>query len=444
MDNLLIELVELKEESTILERTEETQFSQSIQTLSPRSNPAPQEFPVENESNEHQEDSNDSSSSEEPTLSTQDNNVLRSENSVKSEKQTASNNDAYIAKLLEKLIKERDRLVELGILMGQGETSSKKQIALPPSNKSNQENMDPCEEVTSQKSSRRKTGAIEYRAPIACPKPEEKEIIEDEETKQLKAKQAAQARLKNYNLEELLHISRKEASFGLNLPGQIIEETLEIVNKSNENLVVEIIIDCLNEELQDTDEYVYSIRRSHAYDYNDKHYLIMAPFSSASFRLALKVPSVKVNGDIRGHARVTVQGVNGKHVIEMASGVSIPKVFCPRELYYKPLKTNIIKVAIKQGKKLESKIPLKNMSDVQITLDLEFHKSKIIGNSKFDCFIYPTSVTIPPGGMTIVTLMLKYVGGGIKDNKDLLKRVLIGKARESALTYSFLLWIETY
>jgi hypothetical protein len=444
MDNLLFELVELKEESTILERNEETQFSQNIQTFSPRSNPAPQESPVESESNEHQDKTNDSSSSEEPTLSTHDNNVQRSENPIKSEKQTASNNDAYITKLLEKLIKERDRLVELGVLMGQGESGSKKQLASPKSIKGNQENMDPSEEVTSQKSSRRKTGAIEYRAPITANKPEEKDIIEDEETKQLKAKQAAQARLRNFSLDELLHISRKEASFGTNLPGQIIEESLEVVNKSNENLVVEIIIDCLNEELQDTDEYVYSIRRSHAYDYNDKHYLIMAPFSSASFRLALKVPSVKVNGDIRGQARITVQSVNGKHVIEMFSGVSIPKVFCPRELYYKPLKTNIIKVAIKQGKKLESKIPLKNMSDVQITLDLEFHKSKAIGNSKFDCFIYPTSVTIPPGGMTIVTLMLKYVGGGIKDNKDLLKRVLIGKARESALTYSFLLWIETY
>jgi hypothetical protein len=328
--------------------------------------------------------------------------------------------------------------------MGQNEAPSRRHSALPQSNKCNQENMDPSEEVTSHKSSKRKSGLSEYRAPIASIKPEEKEIIEDEETKQLKAKQAAQARLRNFKLEELLHISRKEANFGINLPGQIIEEALEIVNKSNENLVVEIIIDCLNEELQDTDEYVYSIRRSHAYDYNDKHYLIMAPFSSASFRLALKVPAVKVDGDIRGQTRITVQGVNGRHVVQMSSGTIVPKIFCPRELFYKPLQSNIIKLAIKQGKKLESKIPLKNLSDVSVTLDLEFHKSKAIANSKFDCFIYPTSVTIPAGGMTIVTVMLKYVGGGIKDSKDLLKRVLIGKARESSLTYSFLLWIETY
>jgi len=442
MDNLL---VELKQESTILEREDGSQCSETIQSFSPRSNPIPEDPSTEDDSAEHQYESNDSSqSSEEPTLSTQDNNIQRPEDIIISEKQPASNNDAYIAELLEKLIKERDRLVELGILMGQNEGSSKKLPALPSSNKSNQENMDPCEEVTSQKSSKRKSGVTEYRAPIAQIKPEEQEPVEDEETKQLKAKQAALARLKNFKLEELVQINRKEANFGVNLPGQIIEESMEIVNRSNENLVVEIIIDCLNEELQDTDEYVYSIRRSHAYDYNDKHYLIMAPFSSASFRLALKVPGIKVDGDIRGQARITIQGVNGKHVVEMSSGVSIPKVFCPRELYYKPLKTNIIKLAIKQGKKLESKIPLKNLSDVQVTLDLEFHKSKAIANSKFDCFIYPTSVTIPAGGMTIVTVMLKYVGGGIKDSKDLLKRVLIGKARESALTYSFMLWIETY
>jgi hypothetical protein len=227
------------------------------------------------------------------------------------------------------------------------------------------------------------------------------------------------------------------------LPGQIVEEALEIVNRSNENLVVEILIDCLNEELQDTDEYVYSIRRSHAYDYNDKHYLIMSPYSSASFRLALKVPSLKLTDDIRGQARISIQGVPSKISLMMNSGITIPRVFCPRELYYKPLKTNIVKVAIKQGKKLETKIPLKNTGDVALTLDLEFHKSKETMGSKFDLYVYPTSVTIPPGGLSIVTLMLKSTGG-YKDTKELLKRVLIGKARDSALTYSFFLWIETY
>ena len=115
-----------------------------------------------------------------------------------------------------------------------------------------------------------------------------------------------QNRIKGMKFEDLVHVSRKEANFGTNMPGQIVEEALEVVNKSGENLVVEILIDCLNEELQDTDEYVYSIRRSHAYDYNDKHYLIMAPYSSASFRLALKVPAIKSIDDIRGETKVMI------------------------------------------------------------------------------------------------------------------------------------------
>mmetsp|Transcript_25709 Transcript_25709/g.22723 ORF Transcript_25709/g.22723 Transcript_25709/m.22723 type:complete len:249 (-) Transcript_25709:82-828(-) len=247
------------------------------------------------------------------------------------------------------------------------------------------------------------------------------------------------------DLKDLIHISKKSVNFGANLPGQISEEPFEIVNKSNENLVVEILIDCINEELQDTDEYVYSIRRSHAYDYNDKHYLIMAPYSSASFRLALKVPGMKFKEQIRGEAKVAIQGLDGNFVIPMSSCVTIPKVFCPRELYNKKYDCNIIKLAMKQGKKLENKVPFKNTGSVPLTIDFEFHKPPTKFNSKFECFIYPTAITVPPGGIAVANVMLKYVGGANpKDTKDLLKRVLIGKVRDSAITYSFYLWIETY
>jgi len=447
MDNLLLEL---KQESTILDRNEEGKYAQCPEPLSPISDSSQAETETDSSATEdNQQEQETRSSSEDSTLSAQDSNIPLQENTSKGEKQSQGNsNDAYIAKLLEKLIKERDRLVELGILMSQNDPSSKRFSSLVAPNKSNQENMDPAEEGSSYKSSKKRaTGYNEQRISVNNGNRllEEREIVEeDEEARQIKLKQAAQARLRNMRIEDLLHISRKEANFGTNLPGQIVEEALEIVNKSGENLVVEILIDCLNEELQDTDEYVYSIRRSNAYDYNDKHYLIMAPFSSASFRLALKVPSIRINDDIKGQARISIQGAQGRQIISMISGVVIPKVFCPRELFYKPLKSNIIKLAIKQGKKLESKIPLKNLGDVQITLDFDFHKSKESSNNKFDCFVYPTSVTIPAGGMAIVTVMLKYIGGGSKDNKDLLKKVLIGRARDSALIYSFLLWIETY
>lgn len=449
MDNLL---VELKQESTILLPNEESKYDQSPELLSPIEEPSP--IGSESDSNTTEDDQAEegsSSSSEESTLSTHDHNVLPQENTPVAEKQPQGNsNDAYIAKLLEKLIKERDRLVELGVLMSQNDASGKRLSALLPPNKSNQENLDPTEEVSSQKSSKRRILSSIHEQRISVnngnKQTEEREVVEeDEDSKQMKMKQATQARLKNFKLEDLLHISRKEANFGTNLPGQIVEEPLEIVNKSNENLVVEILIDCLNEELQDTDEYVYSIRRSNAYDYNDKHYLIMAPMSSASFRLALKVPSVKNIDEIRGQVRISVQGVPGRSTIKMSSTTVIPKIFCPRELFHNGLKANIIKIAIKQGKKLESKIPLKNSGDVQITLDFDFHKAKGANtNNKFDCFVYPTSVTIPPGGMTIATIMLKYLGGGLKDNKETLKKILVGRARDSALTYSFLLWIETY
>lgn len=129
----------------------------------------------------------------------------------------------------------------------------------------------------------------------------------------------------------------------------------------------------------------------------------------------------------------------------MVSCVSIPKVFCPRELYNKNFGRNIIKLAMKQGKKLENKVPFKNTGSVPLTIDFEFHKPAEKFNSKFDCFIYPTAITIPAGGLAVANVMLKFVGGpNAKDTKDLLKRVLIGKVRDSAVIYTFYLYIETY
>ena len=252
--------------------------------------------------------------------------------------------------------------------------------------------------------------------------------------------------------QDILDISRTYVNFAQNLPGQISEETLEIVNRSNENIVVQIIVDCHNTELQDTDEYVYSIRRTHLYDYNDKHLLLMSPFSTAAFKLALKVPNRRLKESVKGTATFTIQGLSKSTKVPLDAAVIIPKLNSPKELYHIAFKCNVITLALKSGKKQENKIPIKNNSKIAVTLDLDFFKPKPVDNEvinePFDCFCFPAAVSIPANGMGIVGILIKpknlMVTAENEKKHRLVKKVLLGKCRESSLIYSFVLLIESH
>jgi len=255
----------------------------------------------------------------------------------------------------------------------------------------------------------------------------------------------------DYSIEDVLQISRRDISYGLRFPGQIVEESLDIVNKSNQDFVVQIIVTCLNEELDDTEEYVYSVRRSHLYDYNDKHYLIMAPRSCASFKFTLKIPNLRLNGVIIGQVKISVQGMSGAYTLDLSASVCVPKIFCPKELHFKGLNYNVIKLAVKEGKKQDMKIPIRNSGDIPITLELEFYEPKDQGTSErppFDCLVHPNVITIAPNNSTLTTIMVK-PWKLLTPLKDIAKtrgsrKILTGRVRDSALVYSFVFWVEVY
>lgn len=48
----------------------------------------------------------------------------------------------------------------------------------------------------------------------------------------------------------------------------------------------------MNKELDDHDEYVYSVRKTTGYDYNERYLIKINPFEEAVFKIALKVPNL--------------------------------------------------------------------------------------------------------------------------------------------------------
>jgi len=347
--------------------------------------------------------------------------------------------DSYINKLLEKLKVERQKITE----MESARASLKSMVAATDKERhQEQENLEPVE---APKESTEATTKAAVSSPSQKATPRETGRV-GEKGKKAILNSIDPFKNQKLSLNEILNISTQKMNFGVGMPGKIVEETLDITNKTNEDIVVQIFVDCLNAEFKDSEEYIYSIRRSHLYDYNDKHYLIMSPYSAASFKITLKVPNVRCESKILGEVKIAVRGAKGMSKVALTSSVTVPKVICPKELFHNDQQCNIIKLAIKQGKKQESKFPLKNLSNVPVSLDLNFYTPKNVEeDTNFQCLINPGVVNIPPNGTVFVNIALKNTKalGRLPENElRTLKKVLVGSARNSALMYTFLLEID--
>jgi len=261
--------------------------------------------------------------------------------------------DSYINGLLEKLKVERQRISEM-----EAARSSIKSLAAAneKERQKEQENVEPVSEKKEQVVVQETTGKTSSSSPTNSIRNERVSAREVgkavEKGKKITITSLDAFKSSKLSLNEIVSISTQRINFGVGMPGKIVEESLDITNKTNEDIVVQIFVDCLNPEFKESEEYIYSIRRSHLYDYNDKHYLIMSPYSSASFRITLKIPNVKQEIDILGDVKIGVRGVKGVNKIGLSSRVIVPRVICPKELFSTDIKCNIIKLAIKQGKKI--------------------------------------------------------------------------------------------
>jgi len=339
----------------------------------------------------------------------------------------------YVNKVLEKLLQQKDSIAKLDSIL---DKKSLKSTQVEELIRELDENAN--ESVSTEGSDDSDDGSKENFSPVVSPKLEAS-------PERVSASSPSQKVAPKFRLEDVLEISKKTINFGTRFPGQIVEEQLDIVNRSKHDFVVQIFVNCLNEELDNSDEYVFSVRRTHLYDYNDKHYLIMAPYSSASFKFALKVPNMKIVGNIQGEVKVGIQGQDDFHHIDLQGSVTIPKVFCPKELTCRGLDYKVVKLAIKEGKKQEMKIPLRNNGDVPVTLELEFYEPQDVQKKdKFDVMVHPNVITINPNSTAIANILVKPHKGATGLKEKPFRKILTARVRDSALVYSIVFWIEFY
>jgi len=245
----------------------------------------------------------------------------------------------------------------------------------------------------------------------------------------------------NYTIQDLIYVSTTNIDFENILPGQVFESTLEIVNKTNKSIVVQILVECENPDFRNTKQYVYSIRRSHLFEFNDKHCLMMKPRSSASFNVTLKAPEVSKPCKIGGRIDISIQSIPGKLGVRLESALVLPKLVCPKSLYHTALKCNIVNFAVNKEGKSEFKLPLLFEGNSPASVEFTFynHKNEEDVRKDFSCCVYPEVMTISQDETSMINLITKR-----KDNAQskYVKKILLARIIDTSLIYSFLLTFQ--
>lgn len=249
----------------------------------------------------------------------------------------------------------------------------------------------------------------------------------------------------NTEIRHLLKVTKTNIKYGNVLPGYIMEDDLEIHNLSSHNLSFRVNVICHNSELDDHDEYIYSIRKLNVYDYNEKISGIIPPNNTLKYKIALKVPNLKNICTLKGSVIIGVQGIESTINIPITSFVEIPEIFCPKEIFDRENICSVIKFALKKGKKQDCKIPFKNNSEMNLTLEFEFLEPENKKNG-YDLINYPNIINIAANGIGILNVILKPIlNSPQNENTDnQIRRILLGKIKNSSMIYYFPLSIEIY
>ncbi len=84
-------------------------------------------------------------------------------------------------------------------------------------------------------------------------------------------------------------IKTRNIDFGNLYPGMICEDEIDIIPKTSETLIVQLLVLCNNKEYESLDEYVYSARKTTGYEYNEKIIIALSGRNPITLKIAIKV-----------------------------------------------------------------------------------------------------------------------------------------------------------
>ena len=124
-------------------------------------------------------------------------------------------------------------------------------------------------------------------------------------------------------VNDILVVNRLSLVFGASFPGEVVEEPIEVINKSAMDITYKVHVICEDSDLEQLDEYVFSMRKTGGYDYNDKYMIMQSSGVKSCYRIALKVPNFKEPRQIRGKLIFFSDDFRGKLVIPICCRVDL-------------------------------------------------------------------------------------------------------------------------
>ena len=256
---------------------------------------------------------------------------------------------------------------------------------------------------------------------------------------------SAKSILKKPTINDYLEVSKSFVNFGEAMPGQVLEESIQVMNKSAKRILVQIDINCLNSELVGSEEYIYAIRRSRSQEYNDQHFISMSGYSHARFKLAVKTPGLKLSESIKGEVIFSIDKIADTASLTLKTTSLLPKLISPKQLFHNGLQCNVIKLAMKRSKKLDAKVPIKNLGDVPLVLEISMFTSKEREeNDGYRSYSHPPTLVLAGDSTGFVTVMLKppFSKQLASPKCTTIKRILVAKCKDASIMYSFVLLIN--
>lgn len=247
--------------------------------------------------------------------------------------------------------------------------------------------------------------------------------------------------LSEMNIQDVLKVNCTQVDFGDVLPGQIIEETIIILNNMNKTKVpFKVKVNCLSEEFEELDEYVYSMRRptpNEVFNYNDTFLIILAQKAISYYKLAIKVPNICEEKKILGNIEINSEATKESNiVVPITANVVLPKIKCEKMMRIKSLKMSVIKLFMKNPIRQDFRIALKNCASSGVFVEFGILKNDRLVDF-IDCNFYPAQVNLQPhvANNFVMSVKTKHTDQDIM-NKDI-HFVLIVKVRNSSAIFSF-------
>lgn len=242
-------------------------------------------------------------------------------------------------------------------------------------------------------------------------------------------------------ISDVLKVNCQTVDFGDVMPGQIIEETIIILNNMSKTKVpFKVKVNCLSEEFEDLDEYVYSMRRptpNEVFNYNDTFLIILAQKAISYYKLAIKVPNVQDDTKVLGNIEITSEETKDSIIeVPIVANVVMPKLKCEKMMRIKSLDMSVVKLFMKNPIRQDFRIAFKNCGNQVCFVEFSVLKNERLVNF-LEFNFYPAQIGLQPFISNNFVMSIKTKGGIKNLQNNEVRFLLIAKVKNSSAIFSY-------